>query len=99
MCPHNKSRAQRIHAGREGPFAQSRALVNSPPRRKITQGYFPVKRTIILWMRMYKHWMITHPMEHCERSVGWLEEYTCHVCVHARTKFGSLLVCTATCTR
>ena len=34
MCPHNKSRPQRIHAGREGPFAQSRALVNSSPPTK-----------------------------------------------------------------
>ena len=34
-------------------------------------------------MRMYKHGMITHPMNHCERSVGYLGEYTCDVCVQA----------------
>ena len=70
MCPHNKSRPQRIHAGQEGPFAQSSALVNSPPPHKITQGYFPRKGTVILWMRTYKHGMLAHPMDHCERSVG-----------------------------
>ena len=70
MCPHNKSRPQRIHAGREGPFAQSRALVNNFFPHKITQDYFPRKGTVILWMRMYKHGLIAHPMDHCERSIG-----------------------------
>ena len=69
MCAHNKSRPQRIHAGREGPFAQSRALVNSSPPHKITQGYFPHKGTVILWMRMYKHGIIAHLMDHCERYI------------------------------
>ena len=41
-----------------------------PPPHKFTQGYFPRKGTVILWMRMYKHEMIAHPMDHCERSVG-----------------------------
>ena len=69
MCPHNKSRPQRIHAGRERPFAENRALANSPPPNKITQGNPPRKGTVILWMRMYKHGMIAHHMDHCERSV------------------------------
>ena len=34
-------------------------------------------------MRIYKHGMITHPMDHCERSVPKLGEYTCNVFVHA----------------
>ena len=40
------------------------------PPRKITQGYFLPKGTVILWMRMYKHGMIADPMDHCESSVG-----------------------------
>ena len=32
---------------------------------------------------MYKHRMITHPMDHCTPSVGWLGQYTCDVSVHA----------------
>ena len=32
---------------------------------------------------MYKHRMITHPMDHCGRSVGQLEEYGCNVCFDA----------------
>ena len=83
MRPHNESRPERIHAARAGPFAQSKALVNSPPPRNVTQGYFPHKGTVILWMRIYKHGMITHPMDPCERSVGYLGEYTCDVCVRA----------------
>ena len=43
MCPHNKSRPQRIHAGREGPFAQSRALVNSSPPTKSPRAISPVR--------------------------------------------------------
>ena len=33
---------------------------------------------------MYKHGMIAHPMDHCERSVGWLGEYTSDVCFQAQ---------------
>ena len=52
MCSNNISRPQRIHAAPEDPFAQSRALVNSLPPKSLTQGYFPRKETVILWMRM-----------------------------------------------
>ena len=70
MCPHYKSCCQHIHAAREGPFAQSRAMVKGPPPKNITQNYFPRKVTLILWMRMYKHGMVSHSMEHCKRRVG-----------------------------
>ena len=31
---------------------------------------------------MYKHGMITHPVDRCECSVRYLGEFTCDVCVH-----------------
>ena len=43
MCPNNKSPPQQIHAGREGPFAQSRALVKSSPPTKSPRAISPVR--------------------------------------------------------
>ena len=70
MCPHNKSRPQRYPCRTRRRIRTKQGTGKQFPHHKITQGYFPRKGTVIVWMRMYKHGMIAQPMDHCERSVG-----------------------------